>query len=121
LTCSIGVIEWRRPRMEAAMGMNKTPIRIVLTDEERNELERICRAHTATQREATRARIVLRLAQGWAVSRVAAEVDRQRTVVRKWANRFGRRRLRGLVDAPRSGRPPRFSPPGRHAPGEARL
>jgi len=103
------------------MGMNKTPIRIELTDKERQELERICRAHTASQRDVTRARIVLRLGEGEALSRVAAEVGRQRRIVRKWATRFVRKRLRGLVDAPRSGRPARFSPQSGHTPGEARL
>jgi Winged helix-turn helix len=103
------------------MGMNTTPIRIILTDEERSELERICRAHTATQRDVSRAQIILRLDEGWSLSRVAGEVGRQRTVVRKWAKRFVRKRLRGLVDAPRSGRPPRFSPQSRHPSGEARL
>jgi transposase len=121
LTRRIGVIESGHPRMEAAMGMNKSPIRIILTDEERRELERICRAHTASQREVTRARIVLRLDDGASLSRVAGEVGRQRCVVRKWANRFTRKRLRGLVDAPRSGRPARFSPQSRDPSGEARL
>ena len=107
--------------MEAAMGMNKTPIRIILTDEERGELERICRAHTASQREVTRARIILRLGDGWALSRIAGEVGRQRCIVRKWAYRFVRKRLRGLLDAPRSGRPARFSPQSRDPSGETRV
>ena len=103
------------------MGMSMTSIRINLTDEERRELERFCRAHTASQREVTRAQIILRLEQGWSLSRVAGEVGRQRCIVRKWAKRFALKRLRGLVDALRSGRPARFSPQSRNPSGEARL
>lgn len=101
--------------------MSKTPLTILLTIEEREELERVVRAATSTQRDARRARIILRVAEGASLSRVAREVGVQRCVVRQWAARFLRKRLRGLVDLPRSGRPPRFSPLRRHAPGEARL
>jgi len=103
------------------MGMNKTPLTILLTVEEREELERVVRAQTSTQRDARRARIVLAVADGVPLSRVAAQVGVERSVVRQWATRFVRKRLRGLVDAPRSGRPPRFSPLRRHVSGEARL
>jgi hypothetical protein len=37
----------------------------------------------------------------------------------KWGVRFRKKRLRGLLDLHRSGRPPRFSPRGGRAPGEA--
>ena len=57
-----------------------------------------------------RARTILLLATGKPLSAVAREVGRQRRIVRKWAVRFVRKRLPGLEDAPRSGRPPRFSP-----------
>jgi len=101
--------------------MNKTPITILLTVEEREELERVVRAQTSTQRDVRRARIILAMAGGAPLSRVAAEVGVDRKVVRQWATRFVRKRLRGLVDAPRSGRPPVFSPQRRHVPGEARM
>ena len=92
------------------MGMNKTPIGIELTAEEREELERLSRAQRVPHRMVVRARTILRLATGKPLSAVAREVGRQRRIVRKWAVRFVRKRLRGLDDAPRSGRPPRFSP-----------
>ena len=101
------------------MGMNKTPIRITLTSDERKELRRISRGLVVSHREVVRAQIILLLAEGTSVSAVASRVGVERPVVRKWADRFTRKRLRGLDDAPRSGRPARFSPHSRHPPGEA--
>jgi len=89
---------------------NKTPIHIELSTEEREELERRTRSLTAPYREVNRAKIVLLLAEGLSVSSVARKVGRERNVVRDWGWRFKARRLMGLEDAPRSGRPARFSP-----------
>jgi predicted transcriptional regulator len=96
-----------------------TPISIKLTEEERTALERQSRALSAPYRAVVRAKVILLLAAGKTVSAVAREVGRQRKHVRKWALRFERKRLRGLEDAARSGRPARFSPRSRVAPGEA--
>src|SRR5436305_14617746 len=97
------------------MGMNTTPIRILLTTDEREELQRVARSHAISHREVVRAQIILLLADGASLSRVVSRVAVQRRIVRKWASRFTRKRLRGLEDAPRSGRPARFSPLGRDA------
>lgn len=101
------------------MAFVPTPIRIELTGEERNELERMARGQALQHRTVVRAQVLLALADGKTVSAVARQVGRQRRIVRKWANRFVRKRLCGLDDAPRSGRPARFSPSGRAALGEA--
>ena len=101
------------------MAQVQTPIHIELTEVERAELERIARAESLPHRAVVRARVVLGLVDGRSVSAIAREVGRQRRIVRKWADRFVRKRLRGLDDAPRSGRPARFSPSGRHVLGEA--
>jgi transposase len=101
------------------MAQVQTPIHIELTEAERAELERIARAESLPHRAVVRARVVLGLVDGRSVSAIAREVGRQRRIVRKWADRFVRKRLRGLDDAPRSGRPARFSPSRRHALGEA--
>jgi hypothetical protein len=104
------------------MGMNKTPLRIELSDEEHGELERLTRSHAIPHRTVVRAQTILRLAAGEAVSSVARAVGRDRKVVRKWACRFIRQRLRGgLDDLPRSGRPARFSPQRGRPLGEARM
>jgi hypothetical protein len=99
----------------------QSPIRIELTSAERSELERIARAHSLPHRAVVRAKVVLHLADGQSIGRVAREVGLQRRIVRKWAERFVKKRLRGLDDAARSGRPARFSPGDRNATGEARL
>lgn len=96
----------------------RTPIRIELSDAERCELEHTARAHCAPHREVIRAKVILRLAEGHTVSAIGREVGLERRIVRKWAERFQRKRLQGLQDNPRSGRPPRFSPRGRRSSGE---
>lgn len=101
------------------MAFPPTPIHIELTDEERSELERMARGQALPHRTVVRAQVVLAFADGKTVSAVARQAGRQRRIVRKWADRFVRKRLRGLGDAPRSGRPARFSPSRRAAPGEA--
>ena len=103
------------------MGTNRTAIRIELSREEEDELTRWSRSHAVPHGLVVRAKLVLLLAAGETVSSVAREVGLERRIVGKWANRFVRQRLRGLEDAPRSGRPARFSPGDRAVPGEARL
>jgi DNA-directed RNA polymerase sigma subunit (sigma70/sigma32) len=101
--------------------MNETPIRIKLTDQEKHHLEQLARSLTAAYRDVIRAKIILLLAQDYTVSAVGRMVGRRRRIVRKWAERFRKKRLDGLVDAPRSGRPARFSPPSRRPPDQAGL
>ena len=98
-----------------------SPIEIRLAADERGELERICRCQTAPVRDVQRARIILALADNMNIGRIAADLHLTRDCVRKWAKRFERRRIAGLVDAPRSGRPPRFSPRGSDVCDQARL
>ena len=99
--------------------MWKTDLEIELSLEERRELERLDRSLVASHRTVVRARTILLLAAGTSVSAVARQVGRGRRIVRKWAVRFQKKRLRGLMDLARSGRPARFSPRSRGAPGEA--
>ena len=101
------------------MGANKTPIRIELAEDERQNLERVARSLVTPHREVVRAQLILSLAAGMSVSAVSRQVGLARRIVCKWADRFTRSRLPGLDDAPRSGRPPRFSPDRCDALGEA--
>lgn len=103
------------------MATNRTSILIELTREEENELERLSRSHAVPHGLVVRAKLIRLLAAGQTVSSVAREVGLERRIVGKWANRFIRKRIRGLEDAPRSGRPARFSPGDRAVPGEASL
>jgi hypothetical protein len=110
------------PAFRQAMGMPLvSPIQICLTAAERTELERLVRSQTVAVRDAGRARIILALVDNLKIGRVAADLHITRDSVRKWAKRFERRRIAGLVDAPRSGRPPRFSPRSGDLRDQARL
>jgi transposase len=78
---------------------------IELTEEEERALGVVLRTPSASQQQAVRARIVLRAAEGVTNTRIAAEVGVSLPTVGLWRRNFCERRLEGLVDAPRSGRP----------------
>jgi hypothetical protein len=99
----------------------KPPLKVVLDRDQRIVLEDIARAMMLPHRDVVRARTILMLANGVSQAEVARRVGLRRRIVRKWAERFVERGLLGLNDAPRSGRPPRFSPDRGDAPGQARL
>jgi transposase len=80
------------------MSRRATPI--VLTVEERNELQRRVRARTSSQQAAQRARIVLRAADGVRNIDIAAELGIARHTVQQWRDRFATARLAGLKDRP---------------------
>ena len=101
--------------------MNATPIRLELTREERTELESRTRGQRAAHRDVVRAKIILLIADGHTLSSVARQVSKQRRIVRKWAERFSKKRLEGLMDKPGRGRVPVFSPRGGDASRQARL
>ena len=80
------------------MSRRATPI--VLTIEERRELQRRVRARTSSQQAAHRARIVLRAAEGARTSDIAAELGIARPTAQQWRDRFAARRRAGLEDRP---------------------
>lgn len=90
----------------------RSSIQIELTAEERSELERRVRLTTAPHQVVIRARVVLMLAEGHSITDTSHHVGLGRRIVHKWGERFVNKRLDGLRDNPRSGRPPRFSPGG---------
>lgn len=102
-------------------GMNKTRLRIELTDAERVALEQQARGLAIPHRAVVRAKIVLQLAAGNKISVVARRLGCERATVRMWGERYERKRLPGLDDADRSGRPARFSPRNGSLPGQACL
>ena len=83
---------------------------IVLSPEERKELERWTRCTTIPAGRARRARIVLLLARGKTHTRTAELAGVQRRVVYTWGKRFVQKRIDGLDDKPGRGAKPRFPP-----------
>ena len=88
----------------------KSPYVIDLTKGERAELEALSKDYTSPHRNVVRAKIVLLAGQGLGNDRIAARLDMPRQIVSKWRRRFYIRRLAGLDDQPRGGRPARYSP-----------
>jgi transposase len=78
---------------------------VVLSGAERRVLVRWSRGRTTAQALAVRSRIVLRCAAGGTIGQVAVELGVSRGMVSKWRSRFLARRLAGLADRPRPGRP----------------
>ena len=71
-------------------------------------LQAIARAPTGEQRLVTRARIVLRSAEGAAIDHVARELGVAVMTVKLWRRRYAEAGLAGLADAPRPGHPPTY-------------
>ncbi|MCA1699084.1 MAG: IS630 family transposase [Actinobacteria bacterium] len=80
-------------------------VQIVLSAEEREQLESWTRRRTSARALALRSRIVLAAGDGLKNSEIAERLGVSRPMVTKWRSRFASERLDGLVDEPRPGRP----------------
>jgi transposase len=107
---------WRGRYAESGVGGLRDALRrgrptaaVVLTDEERAELQRYVRRGTISQQLAVRARIILLCADGLLNQEVATLVGVGVNTVGTWRNRFAERRLNGIVDLDRPGGPRKFS------------
>ena len=85
---------------------------VSLTSDEQTRLEALVRAHSTPQALALRCRLILRSAAPDQPSNVpvATELACERHTVGRWLQRSLQHGLIGLQDAPRAGRPRRFSP-----------
>jgi transposase len=81
------------------------PVEVVLGGEEREQLESWARRGKSAQALAQRSRIVLAAAEGLNNTEIAQRLAIDVKSARKWRSRFAERRLDGLVDEPRPGRP----------------
>src|SRR4051812_12529993 len=86
---------------------------ICLSDQQRRDLQKLARAASTPQALALRARVVLRAADDDRPTnlRIASELGCDNTTVATWRGRFAEHGIGGLLDRPRSGRPPVFPPP----------
>ena len=81
----------------------------MLTDAERDQLTRWARRAKSSQALALRSKIVLACAEGVPSREVAARLGTHEDTAGKWRRRFLARRLDGLADEDRPGRPPSVS------------
>jgi len=88
------------------LGEAVTRSKIVLSGEERGELERRINATTVAVRDRQRAEIVVLSAAGMSQHQIAARVGVSRVTVNLWCQRFLANRLAGLEDAAGRGRKP---------------
>jgi transposase len=80
-------------------------VEVVLSAEEREQLESWARRGKSAQALAQRSRIVLAAAEGLKNTEISQRLSLDRSTVKKWRLRFAADRLDGLLDEPRPGRP----------------
>ena len=98
--------------------MAKSPFQILLSGEERAELERRVACYTLPHKVVQRAKMILYAADGQSNAEIARRLETAAEVVGRWRKRFFEQRLAGLEDSERAGRPRRF-PPGADRRGES--
>lgn len=95
----------------------RSPHKIVLSEEQRSELEHRAACYTRPHREVLRAKIVLMAAEGATNTEIGERLGMTRKSVGRWRKRFCEEGIEGIEDLKRTGRPRRF-PPGGDRPGQ---
>ncbi len=96
--------------------MPKKKYLVTLTAEERTQLEQLLRGGKAATRKVTRARILLKAADGWQDQRIAEALNVGRATVERTRQRFVEENLAALDERARPGNKPKLD-----AKAEARL
>jgi transposase len=89
--------------------MARSPARIQLTTEEEATLRQWLRQGTSEQRLVERAKVILLSHEGLTVEKIAERLSTRTARVSKWRQRFAQSRMAGLSDAPRSGKPNKYT------------
>jgi putative transposase len=87
------------------MMMGRPKAELVLTEDEQSQLASMARSRSIPAALVVRARIVLAAAAGEPSSEIAKRLHLTRATVGKWRNRFLERRINGLYDEVRPGKP----------------
>ena len=96
--------------------MPKKKYLVTLTETEREQLEELLRSGTHATRKVTRARILLKAADGWQDQAIAEALNIGRATVERTRQRFVEENLAALDERPRPGNKPKLD-----AKAEARL
>jgi len=88
--------------------MSRTAPRIELLEQERKTLEKWVRASKTEQRLVLRSKIILLAAEGLLNKEISQRMEVRQATVSEWRKRFAAKRLEGLQDTPRSGKPRRY-------------
>ena len=87
-----------------------SPFRIMLSVDEKQELMERARRYTLPYFQVQRAKMILLAAEGIDNDEIARRLETRREVVCQWRKRFYEKRLAGLEERPRPGRPRVFPP-----------
>ena len=87
-----------------------SPYTILLTVEEKQQLEKEVRKYTSPYYKVVRAKVILLAHEGLQNKEIGSRLELPRQIVCKWRKRFFEERLEGLEDLPRPGRKPVFPP-----------
>jgi len=85
--------------------VSKKRVTINLSDAEKKQLRSIVKSRTAEQRMVTRCKIILMTEEGKTLDEISKKLDISRVTANNWRHRYLPRRMEGLKDEPRSGRP----------------
>jgi transposase len=89
--------------------MARAPAEIRLNEQEEATLREWTRRGKTEQRLVDRARIILLSHEGLTVEKIAGRLDTRPARVSKWRQRFAKDRLSALSDAPRPGKPHKYT------------
>jgi transposase len=108
MECSVLVSTCNSWRTAAYLGMRRPTAVVSLSEEEIKALQDWSRRGKSEHRLVERARIILLAGEGRTNEQIAKALKTRTARVSKWRQRFGAKRLAGLGDAERSGKPAKY-------------